>query len=122
MATGSIMALGTDFPVESMNPMGTFVAATLRKDLNGKLKQPFLPQQALSPEETLWGMTLWAAYASFADPITGSLEPEKSADMIIMDTDIIETARVLQRNPTKSIKKLTQSKVITTIYQGKTVY
>ena len=122
MATGSIMALGTDFPVESMNPMGTFVAATLRKDLYGKLKQPFLSQQALSPEETLWGMTLWAAYASFADPITGSLEAGKSADMVIMDTDIIETARVLQRNPTKSIKKLTQSKVISTIYKGERVY
>ena len=122
LTAGAVLAMGTDFPVESMNPMGTFVAATLRKDLNGKLKQPFLPQQALSPEETLWGMTLWAAYASFADPITGSLEPNKSGDFIVMDTDIIETARVLQRNPGLPIKKLVQSKVIATYFEGDRIY
>ncbi len=122
LSTGSVLALGTDFPVESMNPMGTFVAATLRKDLQGKLKQPFLPQQALSPEETLWGMTLWAAYASFAEPVTGSLEADKSADFVVMDIDIIETARILQRNPTKSIKKLTQARVESTFYRGNKVF
>ena len=122
LSTGAVLALGTDFPVESMNPMGTFVAATLRKDLKGKLKQPFLPQQSLSPEETLWGMTLWAAYASFADPITGSLEPNKSADFIVMDTDIVETARVLQRNPEKPIKKLVQAQVLSTYFEGNRVH
>ncbi|MDC8004473.1 amidohydrolase [Aureisphaera galaxeae] len=97
-----IVALGTDFPVEKVNPMHTFYAAVARKDLQQYPEGGFRMEEALSREETLKGMTLWAAYSNFEEDEKGSLEPGKYADFIIMDRDImtcpeedIPTAKVL---------------------------
>lgn len=85
------IALGTDFPVEHMNPFATYYAAVFRKDLAGNLKEPFLPEQALTRKEALWGMTLWAAHANREDSYKGSLEPGKLADFIVLNRDLHTT-------------------------------
>ncbi|MBX2827478.1 MAG: amidohydrolase family protein [Flavobacteriaceae bacterium] len=84
-----IVALGTDFPVEKVNPMHTFYAAVARKDLDHYPEGGFRPEDALSREETLKGMTIWAAYSNFEETEKGSLEPGKFADFVILDTDIM---------------------------------
>ncbi len=84
-----IIALGTDFPVEHMNPFATFYSAVFRKDLAGTLTEPFIPEQALTRKEALLGMTLWAAYANREDSYKGSLEPGKLADFIVLNKDLI---------------------------------
>jgi predicted amidohydrolase YtcJ len=83
------IALGTDFPVESMNPFATFYAAVFRKDINGNLTEPFLSAQALSRKEALWGMTYWAAFANREESYKGSLEKGKLADFIIINKDLV---------------------------------
>jgi len=84
-----IIALGTDFPIEEVNPMYTFYAAVSRKDLKHFPEGGFQPENALSREETLKGMTIWAAYSNFEENEKGSLEVGKWADFNIFDNDLL---------------------------------
>ena len=59
--------LGTDFPVENINPLYTFYAAVVRKDLKGSPAAGFQMENALSRKEALMGMTIWAAKANFEE-------------------------------------------------------
>ncbi|PWJ54786.1 hypothetical protein CLV98_11673 [Dyadobacter jejuensis] len=79
--------LGTDFPVEYISPFKTFYAATARKDAKGFPEGGFQYTQALSREQTIRGMTIWAAKAAFEEHEKGSLEVGKAADFILLDTD-----------------------------------
>ncbi len=84
-----IIALGTDFPVEHVSPFYTFYAAVARKDLAQFPENGYQIHEALSREETLKGMTIWAAYSNFEEHEKGSLEIGKWADFIIIDKDIM---------------------------------
>jgi predicted amidohydrolase YtcJ len=81
--------LGTDFPVEDISPFKTFYAAVVRKDSKGFPDKGYQTDNALSREETLRGMTIWAAYSNFEEKEKGSLEKGKFADFIILDTDLM---------------------------------
>lgn len=85
-----IIALGTDFPVEKVSPFLTFYAAVARKDLDGYPKNGFQTKDALTREEVLKGMTIWAAFANFEEKEKGSLEPGKWADFIVLDKDVMK--------------------------------
>ena len=85
-----VISLGTDFPVEEVNPMLTFHAAVARKDSKGYPKGGFQMENALSREETLKGMTIWAAYSNFEEKEKGSLEVGKWADFVLFDKDIMK--------------------------------
>jgi predicted amidohydrolase YtcJ len=84
------IALGTDFPVEQINPLLTFYAAVVRKDLKGYPENGFQTENALTREEALRGMTSWAAFANFEDQEKGSIEPGKYADFVVLDQDILK--------------------------------
>ena len=88
-----LIALGTDFPVEKVNPMLTFFAAVNRMDLEGYPEGGFQIENALSKEETLRGMTIWSAYANFEENEKGSIEVGKLADFIVLDQNIMEIPR-----------------------------
>lgn len=85
-----IIALGTDFPVEKVSPFLTFYAAVARKDTKNYPEGGYMPEQALSREEALRGMTIWAAYSNFEEQEKGSIEPGKFADFVILDKDLME--------------------------------
>jgi predicted amidohydrolase YtcJ len=89
---------GTDFPVEEIYPLWTFHAAVFRKDHKGYPENGFQMEDALSPEQALRSMTIWAAKAAFEENEKGSLEPGKMADFIMLDRDIMEVpeAEVLE--------------------------
>jgi hypothetical protein len=81
---------GSDFPVESINPVYGFYAATTRKDLRGNPPEGFQQQDALSREQAMRAMTIWAAKACFEEKEKGSLEPGKLADFVILNQDIMK--------------------------------
>ena len=83
------VALGTDFPVEKVSPFLTFYAAVARKDLNNYPENGFQMENALTREETLKGMTIWAAFSNFEENEKGSIEVGKMADFIILNKDIM---------------------------------
>ena len=107
-----IVALGTDFPVEEVSPFYTFYASTARKDLKNYPEGGYRMEQALSREETLKGMTIWAAYANFEEEEKGSIETGKFADFIMLDTNIME----VNENEIPNIK------VLQTYVNGEQVY
>ncbi len=84
------IALGTDFPIEKVSPLLTFYAAVARKDLNNFPENGFQMENALTREETLKGMTIWAAYSNFEEKEKGSIEVGKMADFIVLNKDIME--------------------------------
>lgn len=101
-ASGKI-ALGTDFPIEQVNPLLTFYAAVARKDTDNFPENGFQMENALSREETLKGMTIWAAYANFEELEKGSIEVGKLADFVILDSDIMTIPE--QRIPSVKVVK-----------------
>jgi predicted amidohydrolase YtcJ len=107
-----IVALGTDFPVEDISPIKTFYSAVTRKDVSGNIKTPFQPEGALTRKQALLGMTLWAAYANREENDKGSLEPNKFADFVVLDTDLMTA-------PENALKK---TKIKYTIIGGKMVH
>lgn len=110
-ANGRI-ALGTDFPIEKVNPFHTFYSATARKDLQHYPAGGFQIKDALSREEALKGMTIWAAYSCFQEEERGSLEQGKYADFIVLDRDIL----------TCEEDSIPTTKVEQTFIKGKVVY
>jgi predicted amidohydrolase YtcJ len=85
--SGARLALGSDFPVESVDPrLGLYAAAT-RTDAEGKPVGGWMPQEKLTAFEALRGFTLDAAYAGFAEREVGSLERGKRADFVVLAED-----------------------------------
>ena len=106
------MPLGTDFPVEDISPFKTFFAAVARQDGKGFPAGGFQIENALTREETLRGMTIWAAKAAFEEKEKGSLEKGKAADFIMLDADIINC-------PLPAVLKI---KTVATFINGQKVY
>ena len=83
------VALGTDFPVERVSPFLTFYAAVSRQDTKQYPEGGFNKENGLTREETLKGMTIWAAYSNFEEAEKGSIEVGKYADFIILGDNIM---------------------------------
>lgn len=106
------LPLGTDFPVESPDPLKTFYAAVFRKNNEGLPADGFQIQEALSRIEALKGMTIWAAMANFEEQEKGTLETGKLADFVVLSNDIL----------TISEAEILRAHVITTWINGEQVY
>lgn len=103
---------GSDFPVEDINPLYGFFAAVSRKDLKGFPEGGYQTENALSREEALKAMTIWAAKSGFEETRFGSIEPGKFADFIILEEDLMSM----------NIDKVPTIKIISTYIQGEEVF
>jgi predicted amidohydrolase YtcJ len=106
------IANGTDFPIENISPVNTFYAAVARKDIKGNPPGGFQPENALSREEALRSITIWAARADCWEDEIGSLEPGKNADFVILDRDIMQINE----------SEIPMTRVTSTYLSGKQVY
>ena len=106
------IALGTDFPVEDISPMKTFYAAVIRKDAKGWPEGGYQMENALSREEAIRGMTIWAAKSNFEEHEKGSLEKGKFADFILLDKDLM----------TMDESQILENKVLMTFVGGEKVF
>jgi predicted amidohydrolase YtcJ len=106
------LPLGTDFPVEDLNPLYTYCAAVFRQDKKIFPAQGFQPENALSRKDALRGITIWAAKSTFDEKQKGSIEVGKVADFVMLPTDLM----------TASADSIYKTKVIATYLQGDRVY
>ncbi len=106
------LPLGTDFPVEDISPFKTFYAAVFRQDARGFPANGFQKENALTREQAIRGMTIWAARASFEENKKGSLEKGKIADFIILDKDLMHC----------NAAEILNTIVTATYIEGKKVY
>lgn len=106
------LALGTDFPIEDISTLKTFYAATIRKDSEGYPEDGFQMENALSREEALRGMTIWAAFANFEEQEKGSLEVGKMADFVILNKDWLNC----------DANEILETKIISTFIAGSEVF
>lgn len=109
---GTVIAGGSDFPVESPNPFYGLYSAITREDHQGQPPGGWYPQQDMTPTQALRAFTLDAAYAEHAEKTLGTLEPGKWADFILIDHDIF-------KDPAS---RIWSTKVLQTWVGGKQVY
>jgi len=107
-----LLALGSDFPVEDINPLYGFHAAVARVDQVGYPEGGFQPENAIDREAALRGMTIWAAYAVFEENNRGSIEVGKKADFVRLEKNIM----------TAPMDELRDIAVLQTAIAGETVY
>lgn len=106
------MPLGTDFPVEDISPFKTFFSAVARQDEKDYPANGFEINNALTREQALKGITIWAAKAAFEEKEKGSLELGKKADFVFLNKDIM----------TCNMKDVLTAKVLATYINGEKVW
>lgn len=85
---GARLAMGSDVPVEPLDPLAGIHAAVWRKRISEPESDSWYPQERLSLAEALRGFTIDAAYASGEERLKGSLAPGKLADFVVLSQDI----------------------------------
>ena len=108
----TVIAFGTDFPVEDINPIMTFYSATVRKDKDGYPEDGFQTENMINRADALLAMTIFGAYANFEENEKGSIEVGKDADFIILDNDILRSSEA----------SIPNTKVVATFVNGELVY
>lgn len=95
--TGVIIPNGSDFPVESPNPLVSFKAFVSPQDADGWPAGGWFANQVMTRHEALLSMTAWPAYAAFMERDVGSITPGKYADVVVLDQDImsVDADRIL---------------------------
>lgn len=111
-AENGYLPLGSDFPVEQVNPFLGFFAATQRTEIGGWPKGGFQMENALNREEALKGMTIDAAKAQRIEKQAGSIEKGKCADFVIMNEDLMRV----------SPEKIPQIRILNSVIDGKLVF
>jgi len=98
--------------VEDIDPRKTFYAAVFRQDSTGYPAGGFQSENALTREQALRGMTVWAARAQFEEKEKGSLEPGKWADFVVMEKDLMQIPAL----------DILHNNILATYLAGKRVY
>ncbi|WP_374762804.1 amidohydrolase [Yunchengibacter salinarum] len=89
LASGTIIAGGSDAPVEKGSPLIEFYAAITREDTDGFQGEGWHPEQAVTRQQALKMFTLWPARAAFADDRRGTIETGKQADLTAFSKDLM---------------------------------
>jgi predicted amidohydrolase YtcJ len=107
LSHSNMLSLGTDFPVEIMDPIRTFYTSVFRKEFR-EGSEVFAAEESLTPLQALYGMTVWAAVSNFEEAEKGSIEVGKLADFTVLNLDILKA----------SDKEMLRAKVDQTILNG----
>jgi hypothetical protein len=105
-----VLAFGTDYPVELINPFRGLYSAITRQNEAGT--RTFQPQEKISLNEAIYAYTQASAFGEFREKVKGRLEPGYLADLIVLDRNIT----------TASPQQLLHTKVLRTVVNGETVY
>ena len=109
---GSIIAGGSDAPVERGDPRIEFYAAVARKSLDGFSNEDWHPEEAVTRAEALKMFTIWPAYAAFQENDLGTIEIGKLADFTVFSADIMTIPEA----------EILDVEVVMTVVDGEIVY
>ena len=110
--TGVVIPCGSDAPVESVSPLLGIYAAVTRQGVNGEPAAGWSPEERLPRSEAVRGFTVWPAFASFTEPVLGTLEVGKWADLVILDRDVMQIPAA----------EILATRVVTTVVGGAVVF
>ncbi len=106
---GAVVAFGSDCPVVTMNPYAGIAAAVTARTYAGDV---WVPEQRITREQALRCYTVTPAWAGFAEDRRGTLEVGKLADLVVLDTDILEVP----------IERIEAAEAMLTMLAGRIVY
>lgn len=109
---GARLAFGTDWPVESLDPIPGLYSAATRQDPDGNPAGGWHAEERITVEEALRAYTLGSAHASFEEHLKGSIEEGKLADLVVLSQAVLEIPP----------EALLETKVLMTIVGGKVVF
>ena len=112
IAAGARIASGSDFPVEDPNPLWGIYAAVTRQDHHGEPAGGWYPEERMTMDEAIRSFTADAAYAAFEERHKGTLAPGMSADLTIVDRDVLALPRT----------ELLSASVVATVVGGEVAY
>jgi predicted amidohydrolase YtcJ len=118
--SGAALACGTDWPfsgeLNTFNPLESIQIGVTRRglipDQDPVPAQSYNPAQCASLTKMLHAHTLGGAYADFQETATGSITVGKSADLVVLDRDILKVP----------IDEISQARVTLTMFQGKVIH
>ena len=106
------MAFGSDWSVSSANPLEELEVAVTRMGPNGETSEPYLPEERIDLKDALAAFTLNAAYVNFQEDRTGSIEPGKLADLIVLDRNLF----------TIPPAQISETRVLLTLFGGRPIW
>jgi hypothetical protein len=112
LRSGAVVAFGSDWSVSSANPLEEMEVAVRRADWTNPDAAPFLPDERIDLRDAIAAFTINAAYVSFHDDRTGSIEPGKLADLVVLDRNLFAI----------DANQISEAKVLMTLLGGKPVY
>ncbi len=107
-----VLAFGTDYPVESINPFRGLYAAITRQNEAGT--KTYQPQEKITLNEAIYAYTQASAFAENQEKLKGRLEPGFVADFVVLDHDIT--------SPTATPQQILHTKVLRTVLNGEIIY
>jgi predicted amidohydrolase YtcJ len=109
---GAHLAFGSDWTVSTANPLPQIEVAVTRVEHPNRDTEPMLPDEALSLADAIAAFTRGSAYVNFLDDATGTVEPGKLADLVVLDRDLFDR----QSGP------IGDARVVLTLVEGEPVY
>jgi predicted amidohydrolase YtcJ len=112
LRSGAVVAFGSDWSVSSANPLEEMEVAVRRADFTKPDEAPFLPDERIDLRDAIAAFTINSAFVSFQDDRTGSIEPGKLADLVVLDRNLFAI----------DANEISEAKVLLTLLGGKPVY
>lgn len=110
--SGAIIAGASDWSVSSMNPLDAIQVAVTRTDYTRPGGKPWIAEERVDLPTMLAAYTINGAYGMFQEQETGSIEPGKAADLIILDRNLFEIP----------VAEIHHARVMLTLLEGREVY
>jgi predicted amidohydrolase YtcJ len=112
LRSGAVIVGGSDWSVSSLNPLEAIQVAVTRRAIGAGEGPAWLPDERIDLRAALAAYTINGAYLSHREAEAGSVEPGKSADLVVLDRNLSAISQ----------SDIHNARVLLTLLEGKAVY